>query len=205
MRAACIRSPKRVVLADAQNYRVLKAAEIVLNEKLATPILLGNEEVIKGIIADFELELEGVEIIDNKSDSQKNRRRDFAKVLHKKQKRNGINQIAAQDMMLHRHYFGPMLVESGYADSVLLGITRNYPDSISSALHVIGKRDNISTPSAMYHASGQNEAATVLTSVSRMKVRSSLVIKSWMPVALATDSTTSTNSIYRNVPTARRA
>ncbi len=150
MRAACIRSPKRVVLADAQNYKVLKAAEIVWNEKLATPILLGNEDVINGLIEEFELELDGVEIIDNKSDLQKKRRRDFAKVLYEKQKRNGINLIAAQDMMLHRHYFGPMLVETGYADSALLGVTRNYPDSINSALHVIGKRDNISTASAMY-------------------------------------------------------
>lgn len=150
MRAACIRAPKRVVLADAQNYKVLKAAEIVWNEKLATPILLGNEEVVKGFIDEFELELDGVEIIDNKSDLQKKRRKEFAKLLYEKQKRNGINQIAAQDMMLHRHYFGPMLVETGYADSVLLGVTRNYPDSINSALHVIGKRDNISTASAMY-------------------------------------------------------
>ena len=150
MRAACVNDPKRVVLADAQNYKVLKAAEIVWNEKLATPILLGNEEVIRDIINDFELELEGVEIIDNKADSQKNRRREFAEKLYEKQKRNGINLTAAKDMMLHRHYFGPMLVETGYADSVLLGITRNYPDSITSALHVIGKRDNISTASAMY-------------------------------------------------------
>ncbi len=150
MRATCVRSPKKVVLADAQHYRILKAAEIVWNEKLAIPILLGDEEVIKSMISENELELEGVEIIDNKSESQKPKRREFANILFEKQKRNGINKIAAHDMMLHRNYFGPMLVETGYADAVLLGLTRNYPDSIKSALQVIGKRDNIKAASAMY-------------------------------------------------------
>ncbi|MEJ2595249.1 MAG: NADP-dependent malic enzyme [bacterium] len=150
MRATCVRSPKKVVLADAQHYRVLKAAEIVWNEKLARPILLGDDDVIKSMISENELELEGVEIIDNKSESQKSKRREFADILFEKQKRNGINKIAALDMMLHRNYFGPMLVETGYADAVLLGLTRNYPDSIKSALHVIGKRENIKAASAMY-------------------------------------------------------
>jgi malate dehydrogenase (oxaloacetate-decarboxylating)(NADP+) len=150
MKNACIRSPKRIVLADAQRYRMLKAAEIVWNEKLATPILLGNKEVIKNLIKENKLELEGVEIIDNKSDEQKDKRHEFAQILFEKQQRNGVNLTAALDMMQHRHYFGPMLVETGYADSVLLGLTRNYPDSINSALQVIGKRPNTRTVSAMY-------------------------------------------------------
>jgi malate dehydrogenase (oxaloacetate-decarboxylating)(NADP+) len=150
MRNACIRAPKRVVLADAQKYKVLKAAEIVWNEKLAYPILLGNEEVIRKIIAENELELSGVEIIDNKADNQKERRHEFAEILFKKQQRNGVTLTSALDLMTHRHYFGPMLVETGYADSVLLGLTRNYPDSIKSAIQVIGKRDDCRTVSAMY-------------------------------------------------------
>ncbi len=150
MRNGCIRAPKRVVLADAQRYKVLKAAEIVWNEKLATPILLGNEDVIRKIIEENELELNGVEIIDNKADNQKTRRHKFADIFFEKHQRNGVTKIAALDMMTHRHYFGPMLVETGYADSVLLGLTRNYPDSIRSALQVIGKRDSCRTVSAMY-------------------------------------------------------
>ncbi len=150
MKNACIRSPKKIVLADAQRYKMLKAAEIVWNEKLATPILLGNEEVIRNLILENNLELEGVEIIDNKSDGQKERRRHFAELLFEKQQRNGITKTAALDMMQHRHYFGPMLVETGYADAVLLGLTRNYPDSIKSALQTIGKRPNSRTVSTMY-------------------------------------------------------
>lgn len=156
MRNACLRAPKRVVLADAQRYKVLKAAEIVWNEKLATPILLGNEEVIRKLIDENELELTGVEIIDNKADNQKSRRQEFAEVLFEKQKREGVTLTSAMDLMTHRHYFGPMLVETGYADSVLLGLTRNYPDSIGSAIQVIGKRDNCRTVSAMYIVNTKN-------------------------------------------------
>ncbi|HEY9113909.1 MAG TPA: NADP-dependent malic enzyme [Bacteroidales bacterium] len=150
MRSACLNAPKKVVLVDAQQYKMLKAAEIVWNEKLATPILLGDEDVIRELIEAHELELEGVEIIDNKSNVEKERRNEFSKILFEKQQRNGINLAAASDLMMHRHYFGPMLVETGYADAVLSGLTRSYPDSIMPALQIIGKRSNWKTVSAMY-------------------------------------------------------
>jgi len=155
MKAACKRNPKRVVLADAQNYNMLKAAEIVHNEKLAIPVLLGDKEVIEKIIHDNELELKGVEIIDNKCKEEKSRRQKFAKVLLKKQQRNGMTPTSAQDAMLHRNYFGPMLVETGYADAVLSGLTRSYPDSIRPSLQIIGKRDNTRIVSGMYIFNGK--------------------------------------------------
>ena len=150
MKMACKREPKRIVLADAQHYNMLKAAEIVHNEGLAEPILLGNEKVIRELIKDHELELNGVEIIDNKSDQEKERRWEFAQLLFDKQQRNGMNLVAAKDAMLHRNYFAPMLVETGYADAVLSGLTRNYPDSITPFLQVIGKKENSRIVSGMY-------------------------------------------------------
>jgi len=150
MRAACKRNPRRIVLADAQHYNMLKAAEIALNENLAIPILIGNKRVIQDMIKDHELELTGVEIIDNKSDKEKERRKEFASVLLKKQHRSGMTPISALDAMLHRNYFAPMLVETGYADAVLSGLTRNYPDSIKPFLQIIGKKDNVRIVSGMY-------------------------------------------------------
>jgi len=150
MKSTCARSPKRILLADAQDYKMLKAAEIVKNEKLAIPVLLGNKEIIRTMIKENELELQGVEIIDNKSDKEEKRRREFAEILYQKRQRKGINMMAAMDMVQHRNYFGPLLVETGYADAVLMGLTRNYPDSILPALHTIGKRDNCKTVSGMY-------------------------------------------------------
>ncbi len=150
MKSACKRDPKRIVLADAQHYNMLKAAEIVHNEGLAKPILLGNVDVIKQLISDHELELEGIEIIDNKSDAEKKRRSEFADILFNKQQRDGMNLVAAKDAMLHRNYFAPMLVETGYADAVLSGLTRNYPDSITPFLQIIGKKENSRIVSGMY-------------------------------------------------------
>jgi len=150
MRHACKREPKKVVLADAQQYEMLKAAEIVKNDKLAVPILVGNEKVIRKLIKDHELELNGVEIIDNNSESEKDRRKEFAKVLLEKQERNGMTPISAMDVMSHRNYFAPMLVETGYADAVLSGLTRNYPDSITPFLQIIGKKESSRIVSGMY-------------------------------------------------------
>jgi len=150
MKSACKREPKRVVLADAQQYNMLKAAEIVWNEKLAVPVLLGDENVIRKLIKEHELELNGVEIIDNKCDSEKARRKTFATILFEKQQRNGMTPIAALDAMLHRNYFAPMLVETGFADAVLSGLTRNYPDSIKPFLQIIGKMESSRIVSGMY-------------------------------------------------------
>jgi len=150
MKASCKRAPKKIVLADGQNYSILKAAEIAKNENLAEPILIGDEEVIKNMIISNELELEGVEIIDNKSAKEKTRRLEFAKILWEKQKRKGMTLTAAQDAMMHRNYFAPMLVQTGYADGVLKGLTRNYPDSIKPSLQIIGRKPECITVSGMY-------------------------------------------------------
>jgi len=157
MKASCKRSPKRIVLADAERYKSLKAAEIVFNEKLAKPILLGNKEVIQGLIKENELELNGVEIIDHRSADEKKRREEFAKVLFEKEQRNGMTMVRALELIKHRHYFGPMMVEKGYADACLLGLTHNYADSIKPPLEVIGKRPTLRTVSGMYIINTKDE------------------------------------------------
>lgn len=157
MKAACKRSPKRIVLADAEKYKSLKAAEIAYNEKLAIPILLGDEQEIRKIIQENELELDGVQIINHRSAKEKKRREEFAKLLFEKEKRKGMTMVRALETLTHRHYFGPMLVETGYADAVLIGLTHNYPDSVIPALKVIGKRPNLRTVSGMYILNTKDE------------------------------------------------
>jgi malate dehydrogenase (oxaloacetate-decarboxylating)(NADP+) len=142
--------PKRVVFAEAENYKMLKAAEICLNEGLAIPILLGNVDYINEQIKEMALELDGVEILDPKSASVKKKRHEFADLLFQKRQRRGITLTAARDLVLHRNYFAPMLVETGYADAMISGQTRNYPDTIRPALHVIGRKPGASIVSGMY-------------------------------------------------------
>ncbi len=142
--------PKRVIFAEAENYKMLKAAEIAINEKIAIPVLLGNEKAIKELIEINDLELNGVEIIDPKSDEEKKRRHEFAEILYNKRQRRGVTLTAAKDMMQHRNYYGPMLVETGFADAMISGLTRNYPDTLKPALEIIGMKPNTNLVSGMY-------------------------------------------------------
>ncbi len=143
-------NPKRVVLADAEDYKMLKAAEIVLNEGLAVPILLGNMTKIKAIILENELELNGVEIIDPRDPKLSDTRKKFAEVLFNKRQRKGMTLNAARSLMAHRNYYAPMMLETGMADAMVSGLTRNYPETIRPALQVIGKEGGARIVSGMY-------------------------------------------------------
>jgi len=143
-------NPKRVILADAENYKMLKAAEIVLNEGIAEPILLGSSYIIKQLIKENDLELKNVEIIDPTANDQIGRRKQFAEALFLKRQRKGMTFHAARSLMHHRNYFGPMMLESGMADAMVSGLTRNYPDSLRPALQVVGKRKGSKIVSGMY-------------------------------------------------------
>lgn len=144
------REPKKVVFAEAENYKILKAAEIIYNEKLAYPVLLGNRETIEELIEINDLELKGVEIIDPKSKEVKSMRQEFARLYWKKRQRKGVTLTSAQDVMLHRNYFGPMLVETNYADALISGLTRHYPDTLKPAIEIIGKKEGAKIVSGMY-------------------------------------------------------
>jgi malate dehydrogenase (oxaloacetate-decarboxylating)(NADP+) len=144
------RNPKKVVFTEAENYKILKAAEIIWNEKLAIPILLGNVDYIKEIIKTNDLELDGVEILNPKSTEVKKMRHEFAEQYWKKRQRKGVTRTSAQDVMLHRNYFSPMLVESGYADAMISGLTRHYPDTLKPAIEIIGKKEGAKIVSGMY-------------------------------------------------------
>lgn len=142
--------PKSIVFAEAENYKILKAAEITLQEGIAHPILLGNESRIRKMIQELELELDDVEIIDPRSEKEKERRMGFASYFHEKRRRKGVTMQVACERMHHRNYFGPMLVESGYADGMVSGLTTSYPDTIRPALQIIGKQDRWKIVSGMY-------------------------------------------------------
>ena len=146
-------SPRRVVLTDAENLSVLKAAQQVLEEKIATPVLLGNIKKIKQLIKDNQLDLAHVEIIDPMSpqhDEDKDRLERYGDMLFEKRKRKGYNKAEAHDMVRRRNYFGSMMVEAGEADAMIGGMTRNYPDTVRPALEVIGRHEGVKKVSGMY-------------------------------------------------------
>ncbi|MCK9400959.1 MAG: NADP-dependent malic enzyme [Bacteroidales bacterium] len=141
---------QRVVFAQAENYNMCKTAEIVMNENLAVPVLLGNVEKIRKIIIDNQLELDGIEIIDPRSDEEAARRCEFAEVLNKKRQRYGVTLETAEELLIHRNYFAPMMVETGQADAMISGLVRSYPDTLNPAIEVIGKKPGARLVSGMY-------------------------------------------------------
>lgn len=143
-------NPKRVVFAEAENYKVLKAAEIVLDEGIAKPILLGNKAIINSLIEQYDLELPDVQIIDPLDKEQSALRELFASQYYTKRQRRGVNSQLALDFMTHRNFFAPSMVENGYADAMISGLTTNYPETIRPALRIIGKKKNANIISAMY-------------------------------------------------------
>jgi malate dehydrogenase (oxaloacetate-decarboxylating)(NADP+) len=143
-------NPKRIVFADAENAKILKAAQLVFDEKIGYPILLGNEKKIKEIALANSVDIEDMPIIDPKSDENEDVRKEFGDLFFAKRQRKGINRYEALKMMKERNHFGCMMVESGEADCMISGLSRNYPDTIRPALHIIGMEDGVKKITGMY-------------------------------------------------------
>ena len=150
MKTSCKSNPKRVLMADAEHYNILKAAEIAVNENLAIPVLLGNKKKIIEIIKENKLELKNVEIIDMKSKKEKERSKEYAQQLFEKRQRRGMTLRAAKENLKLSTYYSSMLVENGIADALLSGLTSNYPSAIRPALQVIGKKEMVNIVSGTY-------------------------------------------------------
>ena len=144
------RNPKKVVFAEADHYKILKAAEMALEEGIAIPILLGKRQKIQKIIDEYNLDLSNCEIIDPRNESELKHREGFAEILHEKRKRRGLTFYEAKKLMRERNYFAAAMVETGMADVMISGLTRSYKDSIRPALRVIGVEDGLNKIAGMY-------------------------------------------------------
>jgi malate dehydrogenase (oxaloacetate-decarboxylating)(NADP+) len=144
------KSPKRVVFAEADHYRVLKAAEQALEEGIAQPILLGRRSVIEGLIEEHSLELNGVEVVNPRSDEEFERRKAFGEEFFQLRMRHGLTAREGERLMRQRNYYGAMMVRTGRADALISGLTRTYPSVIRPALQVIGKSDEVDKVAGMY-------------------------------------------------------
>ena len=141
-------NPKRVVFAEADNYKILRAAQVAKEEGIAIPILLGNKEKIVSIIKENNIKLDGVSIIDPLEEHAK---RDlFASFFYQKRQRKGLTLYEANKLMRDRNHFAPMMVEQGEADAMISGLTKNYPSTIKPALQILGKEVGTSKVAGMY-------------------------------------------------------
>lgn len=132
------RCPQRVVFAEGTHPNMLKAAVEAKAEGICHPIILGNEERIEKLAKEFDLNLEGIEIVNLRHDREAERRERYARILCEKRAREGANLQEANDKMFERNYFGMMMVETGEADAFVTGLYTKYSNTIKVAKEVIG-------------------------------------------------------------------
>lgn len=145
---------KRVVFADAENLTVLKAAQVVQEERIAYPILLGNKERIHYLMEEHKLRLApDTPIIDPKQPAnaeEEQRLEAFIVAFNQKRQRKGISLLEAREAMAGKNHYGAMMVDTGQADAMISGLTRKYPNTIRPALHIIGPRPGVKKVASMH-------------------------------------------------------
>ncbi len=144
------RDPRRIVFADADNVKILKAAQIVFDEGIGFPILLGDHIKIQNIAKSNGIDLEGLPIFDPRSDEMEDKRNEYAELFFKKRQRKGFNYYESKKVMKDRNYFGCMMVETGDADGMISGLSKNYPDTIRPAIQCIGMEEGTNRIAGMY-------------------------------------------------------
>jgi malate dehydrogenase (oxaloacetate-decarboxylating)(NADP+) len=144
------RDPRRIVFAEADNVKILKAAQVVIDEGIGYPILLGDENKIRLIAQANGLDLEGLPIFDPRSDALEDKRNEYGELFFKKRNRRGFNYYEAKKIMKDHNYFGCMMVETGDADAMISGLSKNYPDTIRPAIHCIGMEEGTKRIAGMY-------------------------------------------------------
>ncbi|MEN9963964.1 MAG: hypothetical protein RL582_1059, partial [Bacteroidota bacterium] len=143
-------NPKRIVFADAENAKILKAAQMVVEEGIGYPILLGNEKKIREIAEANSIDLEDMPIINPQDDEHEEIRKEFGEVFFQKRSRKGVNHYEAIKAMRDRNHFGCMMLETGEVDCFISGLSKNYPETIRPALQIVGTDNGVKKIAGMY-------------------------------------------------------
>jgi malate dehydrogenase (oxaloacetate-decarboxylating)(NADP+) len=142
------KDPRRVVFAEAHNHKILKAAQLILEEKIANPVLLGRRKEIDKLIREHELDLTGIPVIDPREETEMAER--YAREYYRKRQRKGVTLYDAQRAMLDRNAFAAMMVELEEADAMISGLTRDYSKTILPSLQIIGTAPSVRRVAGMY-------------------------------------------------------
>ena len=135
-------APKRIVFAEADHLDMIKAAQIIYEEKIGIPILLGNKEKIKNLMESIDFEAD-VSIIDPKTEEHIESRQFYANAFWETQKRRGKTLYECESLLKERNYFAAMMVRAGDADTMLSGFSRKYPAVVKPILEVMGKAKGV--------------------------------------------------------------
>ena len=141
-------NPKRVIFAEADNVKILKAIQIAMDEKIIVPILLGNIDKIKTIAEENKIDLEGVQIIDPLQETSNLDK--YGSILFDKRKRRGLTLSESSRLMRLRNYYGAAMLANNEGDAMISGLTRKYADVIKPALQIVGIKEEFSKVAGLY-------------------------------------------------------
>ncbi len=151
-------APKKIVFPEGEEEKILRAARIIIDEKIATPILLGSRTLITQRIKELGLEMDGVEIL-NPSKSMKHE--EYATAFYALRQRKGITHFDAERLVRTHNIFGMMMVRQGEADGLVSGLTQHYPDTVRPALQIIGKKNGVNRIAGLYMLVFKNQTIFV--------------------------------------------
>jgi len=141
-------APKRIVFPEGEEEKILRAAQIIIDDNIAQPILLGNTDVISKHISDLGLDLEGVEIVDPASSPHLKK---YQAAYYAERQRKGVTPADTdRDMRTNNNIFGMMMVHQGHADGLISGLTQHYPATVRPALQIIGKKEGVNIIAGLY-------------------------------------------------------
>ncbi len=140
-------SPKKIVMPEGENDKIIKAVKTAIEEGIAKPILLGDKKILEEKLKEHNVDKSEVTIIDPKNSSKLEQ---YAKIFHDIRKRKGITLNEAREMMQKPNVYGCMMVQEGEADGMLSGLTMHYPDTIKPALQIVKMREDIKKVAGLY-------------------------------------------------------
>ena len=141
------KSPKRIVFPEGSEDKILRASQIILDEEIARPIVLGDEKLIREKVRMLDLNLEGIEIIDPAASPKYD---EYASKFYDMRKRKGVTQTIARNLVRRPIDFGMMMVHNGDADGLVSGLTQHYPETMRPALQIIRPRPGTQTVAGLY-------------------------------------------------------
>jgi malate dehydrogenase (oxaloacetate-decarboxylating)(NADP+) len=140
-------NPKRVIFAEADHLDVIKAAQIVHEEGIGFPILLGKKDIIHSLMKEIGFDAD-IPVIDPKSEDECDRKNRYAEIYWKARERKGVTLLSAKNLMRERNYFAAMMLNEGDADALISGYSRSYPTVVKPMLELIGTAKNVSRVAA---------------------------------------------------------
>lgn len=132
--------PQRLVFPEGEDAKILRACQILLDEKIAVPILLGKEDRIRALACELHLHLDGAQILDPPASRELPV---YTEELYRLRQRKGVTRKSAQEIVLNPNIFASMMLRFGHADALVGGLTQHYPEIMRAALRVIATQPGL--------------------------------------------------------------